>query len=502
MKKRLFRAAAVLFSAASLSAALALHGSAAYEEKLVGYLGDVNADMSVNIADAVLLTQYLEGTAQLPAEGYPDMDAGGTLTVSDLTMLKQLLLTQGVPIPIYDQVWVEDPPEVPIESPVQALNPTLPSTGETQILMFTVEFPDCHFHEGYSTEQVWNLAFGPEDKTSDAYPLESITAYYERASYGKLHVNGDVYTYTARHNIDYYVDNTDTLVEEVLAAFDSQIDYHKYDVNSDNKMDTLILALPKDAGTENWWPCSGGYYGWKKYDNVRASNLLIGGWALDDRAGFNSTWIHEMGHGMGLPDYYMYENYSGNDCYGLNGDAGWLMMDDAYGDMCCFDKLMYGWYNEDDVQVYEGGTQTFTLKSSQREAGCILIPRYDDGGYLTEYFMLEYVTHEGNNATWWLFKDGGIRVLHCDAEICEGYWGPEFTWNNYGMYYDTSNQKQRVLRLVNDNGGFFKSGAYIDSNTTGFKWYDRSGYQTVNPMLTISIGDLVNGEYTITISEQ
>jgi len=177
------------------------------------------------------------------------------------------------------------------------------------------------------------------------------------------------------------------------------------------------------------------------------------------------------------------------------------MMDDAYGDMCAFSKLMYGWYTPGQVQVYTGGTQTFTLESSQTAANCILIPRGDLNGYLSEYMMLEYATDAGNNTG--LVGQGGIRVLHCEATVTEGYWGPEFKWNNYGMYYDSSNTRQRVLRLANESegGDFFVSGSVINNDISGFRWYDDSGYQTVDTGITVTVGALTDGRYTVTISQ-
>lgn len=478
---RLFAAAAV---AGGMTAALPLHGFAAYEAREVGVYGDLDGSMSVDSTDVHILADYLRVPGKEISGEYADINHDGAVNAVDLTLIKRLVLTGAEREVKTELVEVE---EKPIQAPIQELEPSLPSTGDVQVLMFTVNFPDCKFTEGYTTEQVWEMSFGPEDKSCSAYPLESISAYYERASYGRLHVHGDVFEYTAMNGIDYYVDNTDTLVEEVLGAFDAQLDYNKYDVSGDKEMDTLILALPGSADQDDWWPVSGGYYGRRRFDNVRASNLLIGGWSLSDREGFNNTWIHEMGHGMGLPDYYKYENYKQGDQFGLNGDAGWTMMDDAYGDMTCFDKLMYGWYNEDEVYVYDGTTHEFTLESSQKAPNCILIPLKSDEGYFSEYFMVEYVTHEGNNSTWWLFKEGGIRVLHCAAEKVEGYWGPEFKYSNYGKYYDTSNEKQRVLRLVNDGNGFFGDGDVVNSTFSNFMWYDAWGYSTVEPNLQITL---------------
>ncbi|MBQ3947133.1 MAG: hypothetical protein II656_01315, partial [Ruminococcus sp.] len=57
-------------------------------------------------------------------------------------------------------------------------------------------------------------------------------------------------------------------------------------------------------------------------------------------------------------------------------------------------------------------------------------------------------------------------------------------------------------RLIDDSDTYniYKSGNIIDNKIPGFRWYDSSGYQTVDTGLKITIGDLVDGAYTITVS--
>lgn len=57
--------------------------------------GDLNADGAVNLADAVLLTQWLLGVPDtvLPDWQAGDLDANGRLNAADLTLLKRLLIT-------------------------------------------------------------------------------------------------------------------------------------------------------------------------------------------------------------------------------------------------------------------------------------------------------------------------------------------------------------------------------------------------------------------------
>lgn len=505
------RTAALLTAAAALPAFPVFSADAAIETRIIGYRGDVTLDMQVDLDDVTALVRHLTAEELLSApDAYSraDLDQNGTVNAVDLTLLKRLLLTDTEPETITEEVEVPDPQLIP--PPIAAVNPTLPCVGTNRILMFAISFPDCQFTEGYSTEQIWEMSFGPENRQSRSYALESICAYYERASYGRLHMEGDVFQYTAKYSINTYVnpkeytsyDGTDRLLNEVMEALDDQIDYTKYDINGDRVMDTVIMALPGDASDDDWWPCSGGYYGYRRFDGVKAGNVCYGSWKLSDRRGFNSTWTHELGHAMGLPDYYKYVNTE-DGYFGLNGEAGWEMMDDAQGDMSAFSKLMFGWYTDQEVQIYQGGTQTFRIRSSQDAPGCILIPHGDLNGFHSEYFLLEYVKHTGNNSITWNFGSG-IRVLHCDAELWNGYWGPELKWNNYGQMYDDSNKKQRVLRLANEaeGGALLSSGTVIDSQMSGFRWYDSNGYQTVDPGVTVTVGPLENDAYTITISQK
>lgn len=57
--------------------------------------GNLNADGAVNLADAVLLTQWLLGVPDtvLPDWQAGDLDANGRLNAADLTLLKRLLIT-------------------------------------------------------------------------------------------------------------------------------------------------------------------------------------------------------------------------------------------------------------------------------------------------------------------------------------------------------------------------------------------------------------------------
>lgn len=474
-----------------------------YEDE--GYvLGDVDADGDLGISDVVLLQGWLLGRTM--PEGTviarSDMTHDGVINVYDLIKLKRALFA------IDDREWIEQ--EKLMTAPISYLKPTLPSTGKNKLLMLVVDFPDCKFSADYSLDQIRAAAFGPADTSSEAYPYESVSAYYERSSYGALTMDADIYTYSMSYPIDDYIRydsdgkpwaDTNKIIDEVLSAKDSGIDFRDYDINSDGYIDTVLISAPDTASDDGWWPFSISYNGKKTFDGEKPGNIIISKRNPGEPSKFNCTWIHELGHAMGLPDYYKYKNTE-NGSQGMKGTAGTEMMDDGKGDMCAFSKLMYGWYKPSQVNLYSGGTQTFTLSSSQETGSCLIIPRDSLNACLSEYMVIEYATGSENNTGY--CGDGGIRVMHCNAEYSIDQWGrPYLLWNNHSKYYDDSNEKQRVIRLANqeEGGYFYREGSVIDGSVSGFHWYDDDGYQTVDVGCTVTIGELADGKYTITVSQ-
>lgn len=487
------------------------------EQRLVGYYGDVNGDNRLDSADIHIMSEWLDGSigdaeslSGLRME-YADLDHNGRINAVDLSVAKRICLTNGNPEPVYE-IYETAPL---IESVAAKMNATLPSTGDVRIPVFVVSFPDCQFPDSIAdpAKEIERIMFGDADASSPYYPLESVTAFYDRASYGRMHIEGDVYRYDAEDALSVFSGNPSYLFDIILWAFQEQLDFSQYDRDGDGAIDGMIAVLPEDSlnidadgdNVKDWWPSTNRSAGAYTVDGVHVGKYCVGGQKLSDIADFNSSWVHELGHTMGLPDYYKYridEVDLSRTQYGLNGNAGWEMMDDAWGDFSSFSKLMLGWMAENEVQTYTGGTQTFRLDCAQQHPSCILIPRNPEDGLLGEFFLVEYILPESNYSPFTifgkkqtLFKNGGVRVLHCDSHAVRNMAGMEFKWHNYSKYYDNSNLKQRILRLVNEQegGGLFDFGTMVDSRISGFHWYDDAGYQTVDPQVTIQLGSLQPG---------
>ena len=509
--KTIFRKAAALVIGLCTFCGTGISAGAAQTQQGAVRHGDVNCDGAVTHEDAEMLIRHLTGEAplkDLSAAANADMNSNGIVNVTDLSAMKRLILSGSEHEPQKGHpAGSSDPGASLPEFPLQPLNPAMCSVGEQRILLVAVSFPDCKRTDGLTAEQIQERCFGAADPQSSAYPMESISAFYERASYGRLKITGDVYTYDVPEELSTYLNKPDKLVDAVLAGLDAEIDYRTYDADGDGVMNPVIIALPNAAGNTDWGPVCGKFSLQKTFDGTAPAKRCIGCAPLDSQPEFNRIWIHELGHTMGLPDYYKFTNTQ-NGRYGLNGDAGWEMLDDANGDFSAFSKLMYGWIPETEVQIYQGGTQTFRLESSQAKPGCIVIPRGELNGLLSEFFVIEYATDTENNQGGFtnrkaktLFTGGGVRVLHCDAEVYDSTRGTEFKWYNYSKYYDSSNEKQRVIRLANEaeGGRFFGAGDTVDGNISGFRWYDEDGGQTVGTGLRITVDSIADGVCNVTI---
>lgn len=461
--------------------------------------GDIHLDGILSVADAVCLQRYLLGAAALETQAeweQADLTGDGRVNGLDLTLLRQKLLRAA------------EPQETPfLDAPIAAIGSSLPSQGNGSLVVFYIDFPDCSYSNKLSSSELQEIIFGSEDASSVYYPFESMSAFYTRSSKGAMGLTGQVFAYTAKESIAAYGTNKVKLAEECYEAFRDSVDFSAYDSNADGLIDATLFTVPETASDEDWWPCAGAF-GDQNYtvDGVQIGHIITGNADPDNILNFNSSYLHEMGHCMGLPDYYLY--YTPEDGEGMHGPSGTELMDmDAYSDFSAFSKLMLGWYHEDQIAVYDSsqGTQTFQLHNAQTENGnCVILPRgaFNDS-YFSEYFILEYATEDGNNSGIvsqnWADIASGVRIYHIQAEKYEDRWSTFFKYQNGSSFTNSDDDGIRLIRLVND-GGVWKSGDVVHPGTPGFGWYDAQEQESIDPGVEIQIGELGEDGCTITIS--
>ncbi|MBR1592298.1 MAG: hypothetical protein IJ666_04730 [Ruminococcus sp.] len=465
---------------------------------------DINSDNKVDVFDLILLRNYVANSWAEPLWQWFDETPQETTATSEIATTTT---TETVSAETTATTVANSPDDTLISPPIDDLTKNIPSQGEADIVIFYVDFPDCKYETDFSAEQVEEIAFGAENADSSSYPFESISAFYSRSSMGVSQIKGKAFRYTAKENISSYDNDKQKLLKECCKAFEDSADFTQFDGDKNGVIDATIITVPKESDDDAWWACAGpsGLDGFK-VDGMKVGHLITGDCEItsaSDCSGFVSSYSHEIGHGMGLPDYYRYN--SGSDFEGLHGLAGIELMDDALSDFGAVSKLHLGWYTKNQINVYDSslGKQTYTLGGSQTEnANCLLIPCGElDSKYHSEYFVVEYNTNDVNNSYMrdvYYNNGSGIRVYHVSAETYDnGYW-VAFKYESGGSF----DNGRRFIRITNDTEGYdnyYHTGDVIDSSVSGFCWYDENQSETVDPKVKITVGELTENGYSITV---
>lgn len=476
------------------------------------YLGDLNDDGTLDSSDLAVLTNYFNGSEDLSDEikEKADLNYDSAINIIDFITLKSMIL--------HETDWIKtDSGQLCdfIHPEIEEIGASLKSQGNARMCIIAVDFPDCKFKHNYSEEDFEKAAFGECNEASKDFPFESISAFYTRASKGAFHLDGKAIFYHASKTVDNYKnksDNwkgTDKIIQETIKNLDSTVDFSEFDLNKDHYIDSMLFVLPFASGDDEWWPVSNTY----RFNRFGADNVIVGNYTTgnvepDNICDFARTYSHELGHQLGLPDYYLYTD--DDDYEGFHGSGGTELMDvDTKSDLCSFSKLMLGWFREDQVLYFDRSkkSMTFELNSAQTDDGnCIIIPAPNNkNNSLTgEYFIVEYNSDKINNSVvdtlWWQDIKSGVRIFHINAPIADNHYWKYFKYSVGSEEIGTDYSRFRLIRLVNDYKDPFRKGSFISFNTPGFALYDNNGYETVDPRVSISIDDHPANKYIVTVT--
>ena len=416
--------------------------------------------------------------------------------------------------------------------------PSLPSTGDVNILVIPIGFTNTDYEKYGNEEQIkakLELAFNDTEGRTGWYSLKE---YYQAASYGKLNFNAnilDIYQTGEDYDLSLGESGEDDLAY-ILAAleyYDEKIDYSAYDQNRDGNIDCVyavylapICDYYDDTQSDMWWA----YYFYDSdyaydYDDTSVYGYL---WMSIDffdlpidtvYAGYdeidteNSLYvavnceaiIHETGHALGLDDYYDYETG------GVKGGVGgFAMMDCNQGDHDPYSKAILGW--TEPTVVVNKDYET-TLRSFEATGDTIILSKTNEGTYFEEYYMIAFYTPTGVNE---LKSDrecglpsvSGVMVWHINATLRSesDMWRvtsvADITkYNNGGGAYklidlvcgDGSTDIDKFIDYVVQDKDLFAAG----STVSGLTWYDGTDVG-----VEITIGAFTNegGTEQVTIS--
>ncbi len=345
---------------------------------------------------------------------------------------------------------------------------SMPSTGDVRILVIPVQFTDypCSaLSEGCAgtKDQIETVFFGEADETG----WESVASFYEKASYGKLHITGvvsDWFTppYTAVEVAENAAENS-----VVTMVTRNAISWYKetyedsgqqFDSDSDGFIDAIWFIysleykpkggeMPEDSSI--FWAFTAynsgvrnvDYPGVFQFSWASYKFMYEDGWFERDEDGFlildgngdpffhnwtdtegnilidAHTYVHETGHLLGLWDYYTYDEVD----WGATG--GIDMMDYNIGDHNAFSKSVLDWTTP---KVVMGSTRVTLSPFESSGETLLLMPSYNDT-LVDEYLLIEFYTPTGLNQKDALhsfagfypktFSIPGIKVYHIDARL-------------------------------------------------------------------------------------
>lgn len=328
----------------------------------------------------------------------------------------------------------------------------LPSIGDINILVIPVLLPayeniDLNNDGVLDNDKIiedLNTAFFASNN-DNRLSYESVSSFYKKSSYGKLNIKGTVtpwfdikdagYTYTNASEID--VLDTYEIIEDAVkwAEKEQNIDLKQYDNDKDGYIDGVwcIYSCPNytnggpHTDYQNYWA----YTSYGNIDrelakpNVNAPIYNLFGWAsydfmydgLENKVD-SHTYIHEMGHFLGLSDYY-----SDHGPYNPIGKAD--MMDANIIDHNSYSKMLLGWSKPYIVT----GSAEIDLSSMNEENSFIVIPsdntqiKSNEFDPFSEYILIEYYTPTGLNELDSTIKhsssplavnEKGVRIYHID----------------------------------------------------------------------------------------
>jgi len=172
----------------------------------------------------------------------------------------------------------------------------------------------------------------------------SVRDYYLDVSKGMVDFTNEVYGwYRAKHTKAYYealpdYSGSDELLNEMLAYFDPQVDFSRYDNDKDGTTEAISIVYAGAGQTwgQGLWPHSG-------WVGQTLDGTALDRYQMSDMPGkfSNYVFVHECGHMVfGWPDLYWYGDYCtmGNRADDLNpvaindffrADQGWIPFQDV-----------------------------------------------------------------------------------------------------------------------------------------------------------------------------
>lgn len=378
-----------------------------------------------------------------------------------------------------------------MEFPFNAKADLKPS-GTVRTVTILIDFSDYRADTLYPNLRVSNIQeniYGNGTSAAQKHmPYESVSAYYRRASEGKVDLKGTVLGwYHFPNKRDSYKPKTTGLsdvdkqnleraaifrmAKEALDSFNPTHDFSQYDNDNDGNIDVINILYAGPMGSWNsfWWA-----YRWYFLQNEEVEKTQFDGKRLnqfvfqyvntrDNGADFDpSTLLHETGHAFGLPDYYDYDPEQGPS----GGIGGLDMMDANWGNHNAFSRWLLDWIKPEIVA--EGPPKEHTLVaagSSLPGAKAIAVfPGITNSNAPgQEMFIIENRFRIGNDSAEARMPNNGLLIWHVQGKP---------NGDNNDFLFNNSFSDHKLVQLLRadsgidfDNEGRAGPGTYFNTGS-------------------------------------
>ena len=331
-----------------------------------------------------------------------------------------------------------------------------PLTGSPKLLIIPIWFSDSDTfiatdHKETVRSDIQKTYLGTNSDTG----WRSVKTFYEEESQGAMTLTGVVtdwynvgISYKSYANKSSGQSATTSLVTTASNAYfgkSGSDPRSSFDTNNDGYLDgvMLIYAAPDfqslgNDGYQNLWaycywvqqaanvgnPIPNVFF-WASYDFMYSSSKSYTqtgktSYGHGDTSHCNldsHTFIHEMGHVLGLDDYY---DYSDN---GFEAAGGFSMQDYNVGGHDPYSVMAYGWADP----YIPTKSMSITINPFQSSHDIILLANHTINSVFDEYMLLELYTPAGLNQFDSQYQYGGgypqgpnaagIRLWHIDARL-------------------------------------------------------------------------------------
>lgn len=287
----------------------------------------------------------------------------------------------------------------------------------------------------------------------------SVRDYYLDVSNGQLDLTNEVYGwYRAKHPKSWYENlpkytGSDSLMKEVFAYFDPQVDFSRYDNDKDGTTEAINIVYAGAGQTwgQGLWPHSG-------WSNEKRDGVKLTHHQMTDMPGKFSIYVfvHESGHMIfGWPDLYWYGDYCtmGNRANDLNpvaindfyrADQGWIPFVDVTS-------------NDVSLETTKPGEVCYRYKNPARP---------DNEG-----LVWSYVRNTGRNK---VLNGSGLLMQHYDFSI-EG----NSASNKLGLRIVRANHEEPSLNGDDDKWPKPGSKANVFFNSSTYSEFSDETYPVI-----------------------